>query len=156
MSGTARDNDTAAPAGSVLLASNDPEVGSIWAFALRQMGLQATLVKTADEALDRWAREAFDLIIIDVYEPDLDGVGLARQLRAQAVSPILLFTPDREEKLLLQAYQAGVDECVVKPVSPALFLPKVRAWLRRSWAVPARALDHVQGARCAWIRASAR
>jgi two-component system response regulator RegX3 len=128
---------------SALLVSNDQEVGGIWLFALRQMGLEATLVRSAAEAMDYCFRDAFDLVIIDVHGPDLDGIELTRELRAQAVNPILLFTPDRDEMHMLAAYQAGVDECVVKPVSPSLFVAKMRAWLRRSWSVPARALQKI-------------
>jgi two-component system response regulator RegX3 len=123
-----------------LLVSNDREVSGIWAYALRQIGLDVTLATSATAALRLWAEDVFDLILIDVCGPDLDGIDLARRMRDEAVSPILLFTPDRDEAHSLAAYQAGVDECVVKPVSPSLFLAKVRAWLRRSWTVSAGAL----------------
>jgi DNA-binding response OmpR family regulator len=133
-----------APGSTVLFVSNDLEVSGIWVFVLRQMGLEATLVRSAQEAVDHWARGTFDLVLIDAYGPDLDGIDVVRQLRSQAVNPILMFTPDRDETHMLEAYRAGVDECVVKSVSPALFMAKVRAWLRRSWTVPASALDNVQ------------
>jgi len=84
------------------------------------------------------------LLIIDAHTFELDGIDLCRQIRAEAVNPILLFSPRGDEAHILEAYQAGVDECVVKPVSPALFLAKARAWLRRSWTVPAGALDCLQ------------
>ncbi len=129
---------------NVLLVSNDPEVSGIWTFALRQMGLEATLATSEPEAVDHWSRGTFDLVVIDVYGPALDGIEVTRQLRSQAVNPILLFTPNRDETHMLEAYRAGVDECVVKPVSPSLFMAKVRAWLRRAWTVPAEALDNVQ------------
>lgn len=133
------------PAGkSVLLVSDDREVGGIWGYALRQMGLQPFAADTAAEALSLWSEHSFDLVIIDVSGSRLDGINLVSRLRAEAVNPVLLFTPDREEAQVLQAYQAGADECILKPVSPAMFLAKVRAWLRRSWTVPAAALDLVQ------------
>lgn len=128
----------------VLHVSNDREVGGIWAYALRQMGLGVTSTTSAADALARWAQDTFDLIVIDVCGPDLDGIELARKLRAEAVNPILLFTTDRDEAHTLEAYQVGVDECVVKPVSPSLFLAKVRAWLRRTWTLPTGALDSLQ------------
>ena len=129
---------------TVLLVSNDLEVSRIWAFVLQQMGLEATLVTSAEEAMDHWSRGTFDLALIDAYGPTLDGIEVVRQLRAQAVNPILMFTPDRDEAHMLEAYRAGADECVVKSVSPALFMAKMRAWLRRSWTVSADALDNVQ------------
>ncbi len=144
MSGAGRNNGMPAAGSNVLLVSNDPEVSGIWAFALRQMGLEATLATSAAEAMDDWSRGTFDLVVIDVYGPDLDGIEVTQQLRAQAVNPILLFTPNRDETHMLEAYRAGVDECVVKPVSPSLFMAKLRAWLRRSWTVPAKALNNVQ------------
>jgi DNA-binding response OmpR family regulator len=144
MTGAGRNNDIQASGSNVLLVSNDPEVGGIWAFAIRQLGLEVTLATSAAEAMDHCSHGTFDLVVIDVHGPDLDGIEVTRQLRSQAVNPVLLFTPNRDETHLLEAYRAGVDECVVKPVSPSLFLAKVRAWLRRSWTVPAKALNNVQ------------
>lgn len=144
MMGAGRSNCSPASGSNVLLVSNDSEVGGIWAFAFRQLGLEPVLASCAAEAMDHWFRDTFDLVVIDVYGPDLDGIEVARQLRPQAANPILLFTPNRDETHMLEAYQAGVDECVVKPVSPSLFLAKVRAWLRHSWTVPARVLNNVQ------------
>lgn len=144
MTGGDRASGALAAGSNVLLVSNDLEVSGIWVFVLRQMGLEATLVTSAEEAIDHWSRGTLDLVLIDAYGPDLDGIDVVRRLRSQAVNPILMFTPDRDETHMLEAYRAGVDECVVKSVSPALFMAKVRAWLRRSWTVPANALDDVQ------------
>lgn len=120
-----------------LLVSDDPETAQIWAYALGEMGLQAVVAGSAQEALDRWAEGVCDLILIDVHTPQLDGIDLCRRLRAEAVNPILLFTPTTDEAHLQEAYRAGVDECIVKPIDPSLFRAKVRAWLRRSWRAPA-------------------
>jgi len=128
----------------VLLVSDDPETGHIWAYALGEMGLEVALAGSAEEAMTRWADGVFDLILIDVHTPQLDGVDLCRRLRAETVIPILLMTPRGNETHLLEAYQAGVDECIIKPISPSLFLAKVKTWLRRSWTVPAEALDTLQ------------
>jgi DNA-binding response OmpR family regulator len=128
----------------VLLVSDEPDSGRIWAFALQQMGLEVVLTSRSQGALEEWATAGFDLLIVDVHTPKLDGIDLCRQIRAEAVNPILLFSPRDNEAHILEAYRAGVDECVVKPVSPALFLAKVRAWLRRSWTVPVGALDCLQ------------
>jgi DNA-binding response OmpR family regulator len=130
--------------GRLLLVSDDSETGQIWVYALGQQGLEVVLVGTAEEALDRWTMETFDLIVVDDNSPQLDGVDVCRRLRAEAVNPILLLTPSRNEAHVLQAYEAGVDECIAKPMSPPLFLAKVRAWLRRSWTVTAEALDNLQ------------
>jgi DNA-binding response OmpR family regulator len=61
---------------------------------------------------------------------------LCRKYRALTSCPILLFVPTNNENEILEAYQSGVDECVVKPISPAIFLAKIQAWTRRSWSQP--------------------
>ena len=53
-----------------------------------------------------------------------------------SASPILLFLPTHHETEILDAYRTGVDECIVKPISPAIFLAKVTAWSRHSDTVP--------------------
>ena len=135
---------SAQPSRRVLLVSNDRESGEIWAYALRQMGLQVTLAASAADAVARWEQDTFDLILIDVCGPDLDGIELAHRFRSVAVNPVLLFTTHCDEAYVVTAYGAGVDECVIKPLSPSLFLAKVRAWLRRAWMVPATALASFQ------------
>lgn len=124
----------------VLLVSNDSESAQVWGYALRRIGLGVILVDSAEEAFTRWQQGQFDLVLIDVCGPDLDGIDLARRVCAEAVNPVLLFTPSYDEVCILRAYRAGVDDCVVKPVSPALFVAKVRAWLRRAWTVKTEAL----------------
>ena len=128
----------------VLLVSDGPETRDAWAYALRQRGAHVVLADSARDALDRWIEGTFDLIVIDVCTSRLDGVDLCRRLRAEAVNPILLLIPTGSESHVLDAYQAGVDECIVKPISPSLFLAKTRAWLRHSWTVPTEALDRLR------------
>lgn len=128
----------------VLFVCDDLEIGRIWGYALGQRNLDAVLVGSAAEAMLCWEDEVFDLIVIDVYTCQLDGVDLCRKLRTEAVIPILLLTTKSDESHILEAYQGGVDECMVKPVSPPIFLAKIRAWLRRSWTVAAEVLDCLQ------------
>ena len=130
----------------VLLVSDDPESAQIWAFALRQIGLEASAVGSADEALHYWANSTFDLTIIDVCSQRLDGIELCRRLKAEAMvpSPILLFTNSGAEPDIIQAYKVGLDEYIAKPVGPAVFLAKVMAWLRRSWIAQVESLDSLQ------------
>jgi DNA-binding response OmpR family regulator len=125
----------------MLLVSDDPEAGRIWAYVLGQRRSEIVTARSVEDALKRWAEGGFDLVVIDVCASQLDGIGLCRRLRAEAIAPILLFTPQSDEAYILEAYRAGADECVVKPISPSLFLAKVNAWLRLSWAIATDTLD---------------
>lgn len=126
---------------AVLLISNDCESAAVWAYVLRRIGLDVTLANSTGEGLRLWRQGQFDLILVDVCDSASDHIELVRQLCAEAVNPVLLLTSTHDEAYVLRAYRAGVDECVVKPISPALFLAKVRAWLRRAWTVRTSALD---------------
>src|SRR6185503_8076359 len=61
-----------------------------------------------------------------------------------SVAPILLFLPSHDETQVLEAYAAGVDEVVIKPIGPAIFLAKITAWVRRSWIMPVDELSLVK------------
>jgi len=133
-------------AAKILLISDDPTTARTWAFLFSQKGLATELAGSAEEALALWERDSFDLIVIDVHTPALDGIDLCQQLRAVAVNPVLLLPLQGDELYLVRAYEAGVDECIVKPISARLFLAKVLAWQRRSWTVPTEALNSLQAA----------
>ena len=124
----------------VLIASDDAALASSWMNHLRQRDIAAVLARSADEAIDQWAEQIPDLIAIDLNAHPLEGIELCRNLRSEAVIPLLVTIPFNNETQILAAYQAGADEVIVCPVSPALFLAKVTAWLRRSWTVPAESL----------------
>jgi DNA-binding response OmpR family regulator len=128
----------------VLLVSDDYDSARIWCHILNEKNIDTTLLSSPGEALQVWSEMIPDLIVIDMYSREFDGVSLVSQLREQGVVPVLLLTAINNETHILEAYQAGVDECVVKPISPALFLVKVKAWLRRSWSMPAESLDPLQ------------
>ena len=128
----------------VFIVSDDQETANIWAYSLRQKRLEVIVTATAEEAIQKWVETIPDLIVIDINTPKLDGTGLCRILRGETVIPILLLSPRNNESHILEIYQAGADECVAKPISPALFIAKVTAWLRRSWTMPTEALDVVK------------
>ena len=108
----------------------------IWGYLIREKGLVAILETVVERAMQHAPEDIPDLIVIDVHAPHPQRIELCRRYRALSSSPILLFLPASNETEILEAYQAGVDECVVKPVSPAIFLAKIMAWSRRSWSQP--------------------
>jgi len=86
--------------------------------------------------------------VVDVYAPpQFNALDLCRRLRAETSNPILLIHFDWGEPRCLMTYEAGVDECIHKPLSPLLFLAKVQSWLRRSWTVPTEALEDLHAGR---------
>lgn len=120
----------------VFVVCDQDATAPIWGYIIREKGLVAILETSVQRAMERSMEEIPDLIIIDVNAPHVQRMELCRKFRALSSSPILLFLPANNETEILEAYQNGVDECVVKPISPAIFLAKIMAWVRRSWSVP--------------------
>jgi DNA-binding response OmpR family regulator len=127
-------NTSATP--RVYIVCDQDATAPIWGYIIRDKGLVAVIETSAQRAMERSMEEIPDLIVIDLNAPHHQRMELCRKLRALSASPILLFLPTNNEPEILEAYQNGVDECVIKPISPAIFLAKIIAWSRRSWSAP--------------------
>jgi len=109
----------------------------VWGYILRQQGLNVILETSAERAVERWAEDVPDLVVIDIDVVfHLERMEIFKRIRSSNIVPVLFLLPAYHETQILEAYTAGVDEVVVKPVSPPIFLAKIMAWIRRSWIVP--------------------
>jgi DNA-binding response OmpR family regulator len=125
----------------VFVVCDRPDTAPVWGYILREQGLTVVMEASLEQAIDRWSIEIPDLVVIDVDVSKKSPMELYKKFRAVSVAPILLFLPTHHETQILEAYAAGVDEVVVKPISPAIFLAKILAWGRRSWTVPVDTLS---------------
>ena len=120
----------------VFVVCDQSDTAPIWGYMIREKGLVAILETSVQRAMGRAVEDIPDLIIIDVNASHEERIALCNKFRSLSSSPILLFLPANNEAEILEAYDAGVDECVIKPISPAIFLAKIAAWSRRSWTEP--------------------
>jgi len=120
----------------VFIVCDQSATAPIWGYLIREKGMVAILETVIQRALERTLEDMPDLIVIDVNGGHANRIDLCRKYRALTSSPILLFMPSNNEGEILEAYQSGVDECVIKPISPAIFEAKIAAWVRRSWSQP--------------------
>ena len=128
----------------IFVVCDRTDTAPVWGFILRQQGLIVILETSLNKAVDHWSMEMPDLVVIDIDTTHQDPMVLYKKFRAVSVAPILLFLPSHHETQILAAYAAGVDEVVVKPISPAIFLAKIVAWVRRSWTLPVDGLSLVK------------
>lgn len=128
----------------VFVVCDRSDTAPVWGYILKEQGLTVILEPSLDKALDRWTTEIHDLVVIDVDVAHRDRMELCKRFRAVSVTPILLFLPTYHETEILEAYATGVDEVVIKPISPAIFLAKIIVWMRRSWTVPTAELTQVK------------
>lgn len=127
----------------ILIVSDLKTTSPLWAFNITQSRWDITLEPYPHKAVERWAEVLPDLIVCDL---DSESVSLETitQLREQAVLPILLLTANHAKKFIVDVYEAGVDECIPKPIEPDLLELKLKAWLRRSSNVPVDVLETIK------------
>jgi two-component system, OmpR family, response regulator VicR len=128
----------------IFVICNQPDTAPVWGYILRKDGMVVILEKSIEKALDHWSIEIPELTVIDLDVTRQDPVEFCKTVRAVSVAPILLLLPAYNEKQVLDAYQCGADDVVIKPVSPPVFLAKIKAWLKRSWTVPVGGLGQIK------------
>ena len=118
-----------------LVVEDDPDIGQLLTHYLQKAGFEPTLLTTGREVLPRARREAFDVILLDVMLPGLDGLQVCRALRADpgtAQVPIIMLTAKGEEPDRIVGLELGADDYITKPFSPNEVIARVRALLRRA------------------------
>jgi len=100
---------------------------------LKDINCDTTKVSTGKEALQKGLNKKFDLIILDIMLPDIDGFDVCRQLRAEKIkTPILMLTARSEEIDKIIGLETGADDYLTKPFSVRELVARVKAILRRA------------------------
>jgi DNA-binding response OmpR family regulator len=128
----------------VLIVCNESSTAPVWGYMIRENKLRAAIETNPQNASERCKETQPALTILDLHLPHPKILDVCHKLRAICENPVLLFLPAYDENLILEYYDAGVDDCVVKPVSPAVFYAKVKAWLRHSKQTPLDAMLELQ------------
>jgi DNA-binding response OmpR family regulator len=116
----------------LLLVEDDQTIGQVLESSLRMHGYEVCWTPTGRDALAAAGCAEFDLVLLDLGLPDLDGVEVCRRLRAaQAQTVLVMLTARREEMDVVVGLEAGADDYLTKPVRLAELLARVRAHLRR-------------------------
>ncbi len=116
----------------ILLVDDELSIQRAMGPLLRSRGYSVTLAGTGREALDLFARERPDLVILDLGLPDINGIEVCRQVRELADTPILILSARGAEKDKVAALDQGADDYMTKPFGPEELMARVRATLRRS------------------------
>lgn len=131
----------------VFVVCDQGDTAPVWGYILRQQGLTVILEHRVEKALERWSVVMPELIVIDIEIARHDPLDLCKKFRAISVAPVLLFLPSYHETQIMDAYASGVDDVIVKPVSPPIFLAKIHAWARRTWFTSVGELNLVKAGR---------
>ena len=116
----------------VLVCDDEELMGDLVRQALTEEGHDVTLVTSGERAIDATRRDVFDLVVLDINLPGLDGFQTCRRLRAHGIgTPVLMLTARGDVDDRVTGLDAGADDYLAKPFSLAELLARVRALLRR-------------------------
>ena len=128
----------------ILIVDDDPNALRLIGYALQRQGYQIAIAQNGREALTKVQSEKPDLIVLDVMMPTMDGHQVLRHLRADPATahlPVILFTAKSQVDDKIAGFEAGADDYLSKPVTPAELVARVKALLlRASFTTPAAAV----------------
>jgi DNA-binding response OmpR family regulator len=117
----------------ILLVDDEPPIQTLLSFPLERDGYEVVAAADGREALARYSEQIFDLVVLDVMLPRMDGLEVCRRLRAKGETvPIIMLTAKSEEIDKVLGLELGADDYITKPFSMREFRSRVKAALRRS------------------------
>src|SRR5271154_330343 len=120
--------------GNILVVDDEPQITRVLKTTLSSQGYGVRTASDGEEALHMLKEWTPDLVITDLRMPNLGGLELCRQIRAKSRIPIIVLSVKGEERIKVEALDAGADDYVTKPFSVNELLARVRAALRRASA----------------------
>jgi two-component system response regulator MtrA len=120
----------------LLLVEDDASIREVATLGLSRAGFRVTTAADGREGLLHFRQTSFDLVILDVMLPVLDGYEVCRQIRAESRVPIIMLSAKSDTVDVVVGLELGADDYVTKPFELPELVARARAALRRSAAVP--------------------
>ena len=116
---------------TILLVDDEDSIQKLLAYPLEREGYRVLQARDGVEALEQFASERVDLVVLDIMLPKLDGLEVCKRLRAESEVPIIMLTARDDELDKVVGLELGADDYITKPYSPRELVARVRAVLRR-------------------------
>ena len=117
--------------GKVLIVDDDPEIRNLISIYLENEGLETIKASDALEALELLEVHHFDLIILDIMMPEMDGIEACIKIREECNMPIIMLSAKSDDIDKIQGLSSGADDYLSKPFNPLELIARVKSQLRR-------------------------
>ena len=117
---------------NILIVEDEPDIQELLCAYLRNAGYAPVAAGDGVAALELFRSQPFDLVLLDIMLPKIDGFGVCELIRRQSQIPILMLTALDGEDEQLRGFGLNIDDYVTKPFSMPVLLEKIRVILRRS------------------------
>lgn len=117
----------------ILIVDDEVSIVTLLVFNVEKAGFETDTANDGLEAIQKAEKEAYDLIILDLMLPGMDGLEVCKYLRKKEIdTPILMLTAKDEEMDKIKGLELGADDYLTKPFSPKEVVARIKAILRRS------------------------
>ncbi|MBP1582185.1 MAG: response regulator transcription factor [Oscillospiraceae bacterium] len=118
---------------TILIVDDDVSVTTMLKKAVQSSGLEAEVSNSGETALELLQNKRYDLILMDINMPGIDGFQAVERIRSQGIqTPIIIISGRQEEIDTLYGLNIGADDYITKPFSPITLTAKIKALIRRS------------------------
>lgn len=117
---------------NILVVEDDMDIQELLREFLREAGYSVSVAGDGVEAMDYFSKNQYDLILLDIMLPKIDGFGVCELIRRQSQVPIIMLTALGGEEEQIRGLDLQVDDYIVKPFSVPVLIRKIAAVLRRS------------------------
>ncbi|MAG14216.1 MAG: DNA-binding response regulator [Spirochaetales bacterium] len=118
----------------VLIVEDEKELAELVQMYLNNDGIESEIAYSAENGIERLCRSQYDLMVLDINLPGMDGFELLQQIRPKFALPIIIVSAREADEDVIMGLSAGADEFVTKPFTPRVLVARIRALLRRSRA----------------------
>lgn len=115
----------------ILIIEDDETIGEVERDYLEMAGFEVTLTQNGKIGLEEAVNNKYDLYILDVMLPEMNGMQIAKIIRETKDTPIILVTAKSEESDKIRGFSLGIDDYVTKPFSPAELVARAKAHINR-------------------------
>lgn len=115
----------------ILIVEDDRDIADIISRYLKKDDAEPICKETAEEALEIIKEDTFDLIVLDINLPGMDGYELLSEIRRDSQIPVIILSARQEDADMILGFGTGADDYVTKPFSPGVLIARIRAHLKK-------------------------